>query len=148
MSHPHRTVIKRQILLWQNPSVGLNTTEVRPMMSPELAAMPSPTLSPDPLAASPSQAMCPELEEAWMELLSLPELQVWCGFRTYRKNSAKNAPMTGRGRSQQKRACACRGNRRQVQEAGFSVVTIHLCRIVQRFSRLYEKKPLWVWMLC
>lgn len=50
------------------------------MMSPELAAMPSPTLSPDPLSASPSQAMCPELEEAWMELLSLPELQVLCGF--------------------------------------------------------------------
>lgn len=48
------------------------------MMSPELAAMPSPTLSPDPLSASPSQALCPELEEAWMELLSLPELQVCC----------------------------------------------------------------------
>nr|ABF22469.1 nuclear factor erythroid-derived 2-like 2 [Takifugu rubripes] len=59
----------------ENSSVGLNTTEVRPMLSPELAAVPSPTLSPDPLSASPSQAMCPELEEAWMELLSLPELQ-------------------------------------------------------------------------
>lgn len=48
------------------------------MMSPELPAVPSTTQSPDSLSGSPTQAMCPELEEAWMELLSLPELQV-CG---------------------------------------------------------------------
>lgn len=63
-------------LACQNTSVSLNTAEVAPMMSPELPAGPSTTQSPDPLSGSPAQAMCPELEEAWMELLSLPELQV------------------------------------------------------------------------
>lgn len=68
--------------------------------------------------------------------------------RIYIKNSAKNALMTGRGRSEQKRACLCRENRRQVHLAGFAMVTIQLCDIVQRFCRLYEKKPLRVEMFC
>lgn len=67
-----------RIFAWQDTSVSLNATEVAPMMSPELPAVPSTTQSPDSLPGSPTQAMCPELEEAWMELLSLPELQV-CG---------------------------------------------------------------------
>uniref|UniRef100_A0A673AVA8 BZIP domain-containing protein n=1 Tax=Sphaeramia orbicularis TaxID=375764 RepID=A0A673AVA8_9TELE len=42
------------------------------MMSPEQSTLLAPSLSPDPL---PPQRMSPDLEQAWMELLSLPELQ-------------------------------------------------------------------------
>nr|QKW91099.1 nuclear factor erythroid 2-like 2 [Larimichthys crocea] len=68
----------------ENTSVCLDTTSV-PMMSPEQPALPLATLSPGPLLPSPSppplpppqppQRMSPDLEQAWMELLSLPELQ-------------------------------------------------------------------------
>uniref|UniRef100_A0A4W6EBH0 Nfe2 like bZIP transcription factor 2a n=1 Tax=Lates calcarifer TaxID=8187 RepID=A0A4W6EBH0_LATCA len=59
----------------ENTSVCLDTTVVSApsssniMMSPE-----QPALSPGPLL-SPPQRMSPDLEQAWMELLSLPELQ-------------------------------------------------------------------------
>ncbi|KAK2839817.1 hypothetical protein Q5P01_013557 [Channa striata] len=43
------------------------------MMSPEQPPLPVASLSPAPL--SPPQRMSPDLEQAWMELLSLPELQ-------------------------------------------------------------------------
>ncbi|XP_076025995.1 nuclear factor erythroid 2-related factor 2a isoform X2 [Genypterus blacodes] len=42
------------------------------MMSPEQPALPQAPLPPDPLQP---QRMSPDLEQAWMELLSLPELQ-------------------------------------------------------------------------
>ncbi|XP_042350782.1 nuclear factor erythroid 2-related factor 2a [Plectropomus leopardus] len=58
----------------ENTSVCLDTTAVpAPMMSPEQPALPPSTLSPGPLP--PPQRMSPDLEQAWMELLSLPELQ-------------------------------------------------------------------------
>nr|XP_020452065.1 nuclear factor erythroid 2-related factor 2 isoform X2 [Monopterus albus] len=63
----------------ENTSVCLDTTAVsvpsssNVMMSPEQPALPSATLSPAPLP--PPQRMSPDLEQAWMELLSLPELQ-------------------------------------------------------------------------
>ncbi|XP_068560853.1 nuclear factor erythroid 2-related factor 2a [Cebidichthys violaceus] len=58
----------------ENTSVCLDTTAVSsPMMSPEQPALPPATLSPGPLP--PPQRMSPDLEQAWMELLSLPELQ-------------------------------------------------------------------------
>ncbi|XP_070770255.1 nuclear factor erythroid 2-related factor 2a [Enoplosus armatus] len=57
----------------ESTSVCLDTAAVSaPMMSPELPALLSATLSPGPL---PPQRMSPDLEQAWMELLSLPELQ-------------------------------------------------------------------------
>ncbi|KAI3356255.1 hypothetical protein L3Q82_017498 [Scortum barcoo] len=59
----------------ENTSVCLDTTAVSaPMMSPEQPALPPATLSPGPLIPPP-QRMSPDLEQAWMELLSLPELQ-------------------------------------------------------------------------
>ncbi|XP_061925917.1 nuclear factor erythroid 2-related factor 2a [Entelurus aequoreus] len=45
------------------------------MMSPEQPSLPPLTLSPAPLVASQPQRMSLDLEQAWMELLSLPELQ-------------------------------------------------------------------------
>ncbi|XP_022596839.1 nuclear factor erythroid 2-related factor 2 [Seriola dumerili] len=63
----------------ENTTVCLDTTAVslpsssNIMMSPEQPALPPATLSPGPLP--PSQRMSPDLEQAWMELLSLPELQ-------------------------------------------------------------------------
>lgn len=63
----------------QTPSVCLDTPAVSApasnmmMMSPE-----QPALSPAALSSgqlTPPQSMSPDLEEAWMELLSLPELQ-------------------------------------------------------------------------
>ncbi|CAG09988.1 unnamed protein product, partial [Tetraodon nigroviridis] len=59
----------------ENTSVSLNASEVAPMASPELSVVPSTTQSPGSLSGSSMPAMYPELEEAWMELLSLPELQ-------------------------------------------------------------------------
>ncbi|XP_044072269.1 nuclear factor erythroid 2-related factor 2a [Siniperca chuatsi] len=59
----------------ENTSVCLDTTAVAPMMSPEQPAMPVATLSPGPPPPPPPQRMSPDLEQAWMELLSLPELQ-------------------------------------------------------------------------
>ncbi|XP_053185209.1 nuclear factor erythroid 2-related factor 2a [Scomber japonicus] len=66
----------------ENTPVCLNTTAVSPpssssmIMSPEQPALPPVTLSPGPLLPPPTpQTMSPELEQAWMELLSLPELQ-------------------------------------------------------------------------
>ncbi|KAM9347431.1 nuclear factor erythroid 2-related factor 2a [Symphorus nematophorus] len=62
----------------ENSSVCLDTPAVSvPMMSPEQPALPPATLSPGPLPQPPppSQRMSPDLEQAWMELLSLPELQ-------------------------------------------------------------------------
>lgn len=59
----------------ESTSVCLDTVAVSaPMMSPEQPALPVATLSPGPLAP-PTQRMSPDLEQAWMELLSLPELQ-------------------------------------------------------------------------
>ncbi|KAK9537639.1 hypothetical protein VZT92_005240 [Zoarces viviparus] len=53
-----------------------DTTAVSaPLMSPEQPALPPATLSPGPLLPPPPQRMSPDLEQAWMELLSLPELQ-------------------------------------------------------------------------
>ncbi|KAF3694842.1 Nuclear factor erythroid 2-related factor 2 [Channa argus] len=43
------------------------------MSSPDLPPLPAASLSPGPLP--PPQRMSPDLEQAWMELLSLPELQ-------------------------------------------------------------------------
>lgn len=138
------------IFTWQNTSVSLNTTEVAPMMSPELPAVPSTTQSPDSLSGSPTQAMCPELEEAWMELLSLPELQVWGRFN-------------GVAQSIQEELCKeCTGDRTWLlgtiacllvsweEEAGAAGVALwllnHCLGIMQRFCRLYEKKALRHWM--
>nr|BAM36384.1 nuclear factor erythroid-derived 2-like 2 [Oplegnathus fasciatus] len=60
----------------ENTSVCLDTTAVSaPMMSPEQPALPPATLSQSPLIPQPPQRMSPDLEQAWMELLSLPELQ-------------------------------------------------------------------------
>ncbi|XP_031153014.1 nuclear factor erythroid 2-related factor 2a [Sander lucioperca] len=66
----------------ENTSVCLDTTVVSaPMMPPEQPALPLATLSPGPLLPTPSppppppQRMSLDLEQAWMELLSLPELQ-------------------------------------------------------------------------
>lgn len=59
----------------QSPSVCLNTSEVIPMVSTEQPGLLT-SFSSDPLSASPTQVLCPDLEQAWMELLSLPELQV------------------------------------------------------------------------
>uniref|UniRef100_UPI0037E9087F nuclear factor erythroid 2-related factor 2a n=1 Tax=Semicossyphus pulcher TaxID=241346 RepID=UPI0037E9087F len=57
----------------ENTSVCLDTAAVSaPMMSPEQTALPSATLSPP---HQPQQRLSPDLEQAWMELLSLPELQ-------------------------------------------------------------------------
>ncbi|XP_037646695.1 nuclear factor erythroid 2-related factor 2a [Sebastes umbrosus] len=63
----------------ENASVCLDTTAVSvPMISPEQPALPPATLSPGPLPPPPQQTQqrtSPDLEQAWMELLSLPELQ-------------------------------------------------------------------------
>ncbi|TDH06866.1 hypothetical protein EPR50_G00117890 [Perca flavescens] len=65
----------------ENTSVCLDTTAVSaPMMPPEQPALPLATLSPGPLLPPPTpspppQRMSLDLEQAWMELLSLPELQ-------------------------------------------------------------------------
>uniref|UniRef100_A0A671YEC0 Nfe2 like bZIP transcription factor 2a n=1 Tax=Sparus aurata TaxID=8175 RepID=A0A671YEC0_SPAAU len=60
----------------ENTAVCLDTTAVSaPMMSPEQPTLLSATLSPDPLSPPSPQRMSPDLEQAWMELLSLPELQ-------------------------------------------------------------------------
>lgn len=62
----------------ESTSVCLDTTAVSaPMMSPDQPALPPATLSPGPLSPPPPppQRMSPDLEQAWMELLSLPELQ-------------------------------------------------------------------------
>ncbi|XP_034417472.1 nuclear factor erythroid 2-related factor 2a [Cyclopterus lumpus] len=58
----------------ENTSVCLDTTAVAaPMMSPEQTVLPPASLTPGP--PPPPQRMSPDLEQAWMELLSLPELQ-------------------------------------------------------------------------
>ncbi|XP_040914022.1 nuclear factor erythroid 2-related factor 2a [Toxotes jaculatrix] len=63
----------------ESTSVCLDSTAVSVpssnniIMSPEQPALPPATLSPGPLP--PPQRMSPDLEQAWMELLSLPELQ-------------------------------------------------------------------------
>ncbi|XP_029385718.1 nuclear factor erythroid 2-related factor 2a [Echeneis naucrates] len=63
----------------ENTSICLDTNAVsvpsnsNMMMSPDPPALPPATLSPGPLPHS--QRMSPDLEQAWMELLSLPELQ-------------------------------------------------------------------------
>ncbi|XP_040005004.1 nuclear factor erythroid 2-related factor 2a isoform X1 [Xiphias gladius] len=64
----------------ENTSVCPGTTAVSvpssnniSIMSPEQPALPPATLSPGPLPQP--QRMSPDLEQAWMELLSLPELQ-------------------------------------------------------------------------
>nr|XP_046261149.1 nuclear factor erythroid 2-related factor 2a isoform X2 [Scatophagus argus] len=59
----------------EDTPVCLDTTAVVPMMSPEQPSLLSATLSPDPLSSPPPQRMSLDLEQAWMELLSLPELQ-------------------------------------------------------------------------
>ncbi|KAK1902649.1 Nuclear factor erythroid 2-related factor 2 [Dissostichus eleginoides] len=59
----------------ENIPVCLDTTAVSaPMMPPEQPVLPPATLSPAPLPPPP-QRITPDLEQAWMELLSLPELQ-------------------------------------------------------------------------
>ncbi|XP_029315571.1 nuclear factor erythroid 2-related factor 2a [Cottoperca gobio] len=59
----------------ENTSVCLDTTAVSaPTMSPEQPVLPPVTLSPAPPPPLP-QRISPDLEQAWMELLSLPELQ-------------------------------------------------------------------------
>ncbi|XP_077391962.1 nuclear factor erythroid 2-related factor 2a [Festucalex cinctus] len=55
-------------------SVASNSSSVA-MMSPEQPSLAPLTLSPDPLTASQPQEMFLDIEQAWMELLSLPELQ-------------------------------------------------------------------------
>lgn len=65
--------------LVQNTPVCLDTTAVSaPIMPPEQPVLPPATLSPAPLPPPPPppQRVTPDLEQAWMELLSLPELQV------------------------------------------------------------------------
>lgn len=58
-------------------SICLDEPAVVPMISPEHPALPPATLSPGPLSPpTPMQASSPDVEQAWMELLSLPELQV------------------------------------------------------------------------
>ncbi|XP_068427951.1 nuclear factor erythroid 2-related factor 2a isoform X2 [Clinocottus analis] len=58
----------------ENTSFCLDTTAVAaPMMSPEQPVLPPASLTPRP--PPPPQRMSPDLEQAWMELLSLPELQ-------------------------------------------------------------------------
>ncbi|XP_034550453.1 nuclear factor erythroid 2-related factor 2a [Notolabrus celidotus] len=61
----------------ENSSVCLDTAVVSaPMMSPEQPALAPATLSPPPPPPTPpQQRLSPDLEQAWMELLSLPELQ-------------------------------------------------------------------------
>ncbi|XP_068602203.1 nuclear factor erythroid 2-related factor 2a [Brachionichthys hirsutus] len=54
----------------QDTSICLDTAAVVPMLSPDHPSLPPPS----PLS-SPAQTMSPDLEQAWMELLSLPELQ-------------------------------------------------------------------------
>lgn len=56
------------------PAVSVPTNS-NIMMSPEQAALSPANLLSGQLA--PPQRMTPDLEQAWMELLSLPELQVW-----------------------------------------------------------------------
>ncbi|XP_041663197.1 nuclear factor erythroid 2-related factor 2a [Cheilinus undulatus] len=56
----------------ENSSVCLDTA---PMMSPEQQGLTPATISPPPPPLPPQQRMSPDLEQAWMELLSLPELQ-------------------------------------------------------------------------
>lgn len=62
------------VFVQQNPSACLDTN-VATMMSPEQPALPSATLSPGPLSP-PTQTVSPDWEQTWMEILSLPELQV------------------------------------------------------------------------
>lgn len=62
------------VFVQQNPAACLDTNVVT-MMSPEQPALPPATLSPGPLSP-PTQTVSPDLEQAWMEILSLPELQV------------------------------------------------------------------------
>ncbi|KAG7502593.1 nuclear factor erythroid 2-related factor 2 [Solea senegalensis] len=63
----------------ENMSACLATTAISVpssnniMMSPEQQPLSTPTLSPGPMP--PPQRVSPDLEQAWMELLSLPELQ-------------------------------------------------------------------------
>lgn len=57
------------VFVQQNSPTCLDTN-VESMMSPEQLAVP-----PDPLTP-PTQTMSPDLEQTWMEILSLPELQV------------------------------------------------------------------------
>ncbi|XP_076602364.1 nuclear factor erythroid 2-related factor 2a [Chaetodon auriga] len=60
----------------ENTSVCLDTPAASaPMMSPEQPALLPAALSPGRLSPPPPQRMSPDLEQAWMELLSLPELQ-------------------------------------------------------------------------
>ncbi|KAJ4933354.1 hypothetical protein JOQ06_030186 [Pogonophryne albipinna] len=61
----------------ENTPVCLDTTAVSaPIMPPEQPVLPPDTLSPAPLPPPPPpQRVTPDLEQAWMELLSLPELQ-------------------------------------------------------------------------
>ncbi|XP_041806967.1 nuclear factor erythroid 2-related factor 2a [Chelmon rostratus] len=60
----------------ENTSVCLDTPAASsPMMSPEQPALLPAMLSPGRLSPPSPQRMSPDLEQAWMELLSLPELQ-------------------------------------------------------------------------
>uniref|UniRef100_A0A8D3AX59 Nfe2 like bZIP transcription factor 2a n=2 Tax=Scophthalmus maximus TaxID=52904 RepID=A0A8D3AX59_SCOMX len=66
----------------ENTSVCLDTAAVsvassgNMMMPPERPPLPPAAISPGPLPPTlPPQRMSPDLEQAWMELLSLPELQ-------------------------------------------------------------------------
>lgn len=57
------------VFVQQNSPTCLDTNVVS-MMSPEQPAVPPAALTP------PTQTMSPDLEQTWMEILSLPELQV------------------------------------------------------------------------
>ncbi|KAL6100845.1 uncharacterized protein ACO6RY_07898 [Pungitius sinensis] len=60
----------------ETTSVCLDTAAISaPMMSPELPGLRPAVLSTGPPLPPPPQRMSPDLEQAWMELLSLPELQ-------------------------------------------------------------------------
>ncbi|XP_019713147.1 nuclear factor erythroid 2-related factor 2a [Hippocampus comes] len=56
-------------------SVASSRSSSVAMMSPEQPSLAPHTLSPDALTASQPQKMSLDIEQAWMELLSLPELQ-------------------------------------------------------------------------
>ncbi|XP_077435319.1 nuclear factor erythroid 2-related factor 2a [Vanacampus margaritifer] len=56
-------------------SVASSRSSSVAMMSPEQPSLAPLPLSPDPLTASQPQKMPLDIEQAWMELLSLPELQ-------------------------------------------------------------------------
>ncbi|KAM8855449.1 nuclear factor erythroid 2-related factor 2a [Spinachia spinachia] len=66
----------------ETTSACLDTVAVSaPMMSPEQPALPPAALSTGAPLPPPPQRMSPDLEQAWMELLSLPELQQCLGMQ-------------------------------------------------------------------